>query len=114
LIFCGVLSNGALTVLANSEIESEVLELKKVAVVVAFVVLFALAMREIQYDKRQATVTEIKGNIVEFEISTGICYEWEVEKGEKPYKVGEKVTLKMFDYEDSNPYNDTIVKIERR
>lgn len=63
-----------------------------------------------QKDYRTGTVYSVEDNIVVFETEDENLWKY---KTNKEFKVGEKVTLAFFDFEDCNPENDTIVSVRK-
>ena len=73
----------------------------------------------IQCDYVSAKVEKIQDNKISFVVVDKKAnqyqnvYEWKCEKNES-FTKGEVVTLKMFDYENMNPTDDTIQKIIKK
>ena len=61
---------------------------------------------------RQAVVDSINDNVITFVDDCGYLWEWELED-EKPYTVGERVSLQMDDMNTESVCDDIIKAVER-
>ena len=82
--------------------------------VLLFIALFVCVNKIETSYTRKAKVTYVENNTVLFEDENGNIWEWEKERGEREYREGENVILKMdTNNTDTNVFDDIIKRVKR-